>query len=185
MNPWAIPLIVLLVLAAAWVVYTFNQFVRLRNRLAEAWSAIDVQLKRRHELVPVLVECVRGYQAHEHEVLEETARARAEAVGARTIPEAARTQARLAWELRTLFGVAEAYPSLKADSQYRQLADTLVSIEDTLQFARRYYNGVARDYNILAESFPERLLARLFGLPPAEYYEVEYAAIRDTPVARV
>ena len=170
---------------AVWVGATFNRFIGFRNRLREAWSGIDVQLKRRHDLVPSLVECVRGYRDHERTLLENVTQARSRAVSAQGVAQAGEAETGLARQLRSLFAVAEAYPDLKADQNFRQLSANLVEIEDQLQYARRYYNGVARDFNILAESFPSRLVAALFGFKPAGFFEIESVTERQTPEVRM
>ena len=173
------------IVLAVWVGLTFNRFISLRNRQREAWSGIDVQLKRRHDLVPALVECVRGYRTHERSLLEDLTRARASAVSAQDAAQAGVVEPGVVRGLRSLLGVAEAYPDLKADQNFRQLSATLVEIEDQLQYARRYYNGVVRDYSILAESFPSRLVALAFRFKPADFFEVESVLERQPPEVRL
>ncbi|MGO9109979.1 MAG: LemA family protein [Thermoguttaceae bacterium] len=162
----------------AWIGVVFNALIRGRNQLREAWSGIDVQLKRRHDLVPGLVECVRGYRDHERMVLEEVAKARSRAVSAEGALQAGKAEGGLVRQLRSLFAVVEAYPELKANESFQSLRTNLVEIEDQLQFARRYYNGAVRDYNILVESFPTQIIAQAFGFPSAQYFEI------DSPVER-
>lgn len=168
----------------AWLVWSFNHLVRTRNLMREGWSGIDVQLKRRHNLVPNLVECVRGYGSHEKTVLEEVVRLRGQAERAEQGPDrraAAHTENALTDQLKQLFALAEAYPDLKADRNYRQLMDQLSEIEDQLQYARRYYNGAVRDYNIRVESFPSNVVAKVFGFKQAEFFEIESATERQAP----
>ena len=172
-------------LLAAGIAWTFNRLIRLRNRLREAWSDIDVQLKRRHDLVPALVECVRGYRDHEQRVLEDVTLARSQAQAAVGAAQVASGEDNLARGLRSLFVVAEAYPDLKADQNFRKLSDALVEIEDQLQYARRYYNGAVRDFNILVESFPSGIVARLFGFRAQSFFEIESAVARQTPEVKL
>lgn len=170
----------LVVAAILWGILVFNRLVAARNALREAWSGIDVQLKRRHELVPVLVACVAGYRAHEATLLERIARTRAGLEGADLHAACDRENA-LARDLRQLVAVAEAYPALKADGNFRDLSARLVAIEDQLQYARRYYNGTARDLNNLVQSIPSNVVARMFGFPVVSFFEVESAAERAVP----
>ena len=179
-----------LILAAAvvlvvWVAWAFNRLISLRNRLREAWSGIDVQLKRRHDLVPELVECVRGYRNHEQRVLEQVTQARAQAQAAVGAAQAGPAEDSLVRGLRSIFVLAEAYPELKADQNFRKLSETLVEIEDQIQYARRYYNGSVRDFNIQVESFPGRIVARLFGFQPQTFFEVESAVDRQVPEVKL
>jgi LemA protein len=163
---------------AVWLVWTYNHLVRLRNTQREAWSGIDVQLRKRHTLIPALVECVKGYQNHERSTLDALAQARAETTNPATV---AARENQLTSELRGLFAVAESYPELKADANFRQLSAQLVAIEDDLQFARRYFNGAVRDLRNAAESFPSTLVARTFHFEPAAFFEVETASERAAP----
>lgn len=174
----------LLVTALAWAVMSYNRLVRGRNRLREGWSAIEVQLKRRWELIPNLVRCVEAYRKHERTVLEEVTRHRAEASSARGIAEASGAETVLGRDIGRIMLLAEDYPDLKADSQFRDLATTLVEIEDALQYARRYYNGCARDQNNLVESFPSLLVARAGGFAKADFFEVENETERTAPSLR-
>jgi len=172
---------VFVMVGAGWGIWIYNRLVRQRNLLAEAWSGIDVQLKRRHELVPRLVACVQGYRDHERTVLENVTHARQDAQAARNPRDAGTAEAGLSQQLRQLVAVAEAYPELKADANFRQLFAQLVETEDQLQYARRYYNGSARDLNNLIESFPSLLVARVFGFAVAEFFTVESAVERAAP----
>jgi LemA protein len=183
-----IPGIVVVVLVLAVVFYgivIFNRLVTLRNRLREAWSGVDVQLKRRHDLVPNLVECVKGYRSHEQSLLESIARNRSAAQSVQGAAKAGSVENELTRNLRSLFAVAEAYPELKADKNFRQLSSSLVEIEDHLQYARRFYNGTVRDLNNLAQSFPSSLIAGLFHFQSAEFFEVESATERLAPEVKL
>ena len=161
----------LLAAAIAWV---YNLLVRNRNRVAEAWAGIDVQLQKRHELVPNLVATVRGYTDHESSALEKVTRLRGEA--AEDVRGRSRAESSLSRSLARLFALAEAYPDLKASEGFRQLHESLVDIEDHIQYARRYYNGAVRQHNNLVESFPSNLIARLLGFQSARFFEIEFAA---------
>ena len=175
----------LLVLVGLSTIWSFNKLVRQRNRLREAWSGMDVQLKRRHDLVPNLVECVKGYRDHEQTVLEHVARSRSRAQVAQGISGSGAAENDLTRNLRSLFAVAEAYPELKATENFQRLSANLVEIEDNIQYARRYYNGTVRDYNTMIQSFPGFLFARLFNFEPAEFFEIETAMERSAPSVKL
>lgn len=168
-----------------WAIFTFNAFVRERNLIDEAWSGIDVQLKRRHDLIPNLVEAVRGYMQHERGLLDEVSNSRERALGAQSVAQAGQAEGELTRTLRSLFAVAEAYPDLKASQNFLDLQDELSQIEDQLQLARRYYNGTVRDFNIRVQSFPSGLVARGFGFQAREFFEIEEPAEREVPQVRV
>jgi LemA protein len=168
--------IVVLLIAATWI---YNRLVRNRNLVSEAWAGIDVQLQKRSELVPNLVQTVKGYARHESSVFEEVTRVRGSgetAVGARAQQETA-----LSRSLGRLFALAEDYPDLKASEGFQQLHASLVEIEDHLQYARRYYNGAVRNNNNLVESFPSNIVAGLFRFGQAEFFEIELASQRRVP----
>jgi len=175
----------LLLAAAAYTIWTYNRLVGLKNQLREAWSGVDVQLKRRHDLIPNLVECVKGHRAHEREVLEGVARERSLAQAARGLADTSTAENHLTQQLRSLFAVAEAYPELKAAENFRQLSATLVAVENDIQFARRYYNGSVRDLNNLVQTFPSQLVARGFGFGQEEFFEIETTAERNAPTVRL
>ncbi|MEY3032588.1 MAG: hypothetical protein RLZZ622_1063 [Planctomycetota bacterium] len=159
----------------------YNRLVRRQNLVKEGSSGIDVQLKRRHELVPNLIACVQGYASFERSILEDVIRLRTAADTATTMAEINLEENRLTAGLKSLFAVAEAYPDLKANANFAQLSTQLVEIEDALQYSRRYYNGAVRDLNIAVESFPSNLVAGWFGFPPADYFEVESIGERAVP----
>jgi LemA protein len=162
--------------AFAWAVWIYNRLVRDRNLTRAAWSDIGVQLKRRHDLVPKLVEAVRAYAAYESARLEDVVRLRAAAQAAAEPAEAAAAERRLGERLVQLVAVAEAYPELAADAQYLALLRELSEVEDQIQYARRFYNGAVRDYNVRVESVPDLLIAQAFGFAPAEFFELDAPA---------
>ena len=165
-----------------WLFGAYNGLIKLRNLVEEAWAQIDVELKRRHDLIGNLVETVKGYAAHERGTLEAVTQARAAAMAGGQSPAAtAKSEAALTQALVRLNAVAEAYPDLKANQNFIELQKTLADVEEQLQLARRYYNGTARDYNIMVESFPNNILASLFHFDKAEYFEIELATERETP----
>jgi len=172
-------------LVVIWVGFTFNRFIRQRNLTREAWSGVDVQLKRRHDLVPRLVECVKGYKGYEASLLENLAMVRANAQTAKGVAETGKAENDVTQTLRAFLAVAEAYPELKAGRNFQELSAALIDTEDQLQYARRYYNGTVRDYAILAESFPSRLVARLFGFRPGGYFEIQSSIERQAPEVKL
>ena len=165
--------LVLIAVLAFYVVVTYNRLVRRRNLVREGWSGIDVQLRRRSDLVPNLVEAVKGYAAHERSVFEELAASRASSLAAADVPGRAAAEQALQGSLRRLFAVAEAYPELQADKNFRALQGQLADIEDQLQMARRYYNGTVRDLNTSIQSFPDTLVARAFGFHVDHFFELD------------
>ena len=165
-------------LIVLWSIITYNRFIKLINRVKEAWSGIDVQLKRRFNLIPNLVATVKGYTSHETGVLEKLTATRA---GSQNVNERGAEEGRVSRAIVNLFAVAEAYPDLKASRNYLDLQSSLEQIENDIQLARRYYNGTVRDHNILVDSFPSNLIARLFGFIAADFFEIELARQRDLP----
>lgn len=163
------------VVAAAGIYY-FNRFVGQVQRVNEGWSGIDVQLKRRADLIPALVETVKAYAKHENELLTRVTELRAKAVAEQSDPDITareRAESGLAASIGKLFAVVENYPALKADENFRQLHESLVEVEENLQFARRYYNGTVRDMNILVGSFPSNLVAKIGKFRNAEFFEID------------
>jgi LemA protein len=163
-------------LTLALVLFTvtvYNRMVRMRNLVDEGWSGIDVQLKRRSDLVGNLVETVKGYATHEKELFTRVTEARAAATQAGTVQERARAENTLTQTLRSLFAVAENYPELKANENFLNLQNTLAQLENEIQMARRYYNGSVRDYNTTIQIFPNSLFARTFGFRPRDYFEAD------------
>jgi LemA protein len=176
-----IVLVALGILIALYGVATFNSLIRLNNRAQEGFSDIDVQLKRRHDLIPNLVETVRGYAAHERQTLENVTAARNAAVAA-TGPEAqARAENQLTGALRQLFAVAENYPDLKASRNFLELQNEITDTEDKIQAARRFYNMTVRDLNIKVQSFPSRVIANQRGIEKRAFFELDEAADREVP----
>ncbi len=172
-------LVFILLATLIWAAWTYNRMISNRNRVDEAWAGIDVQLQRRYDLVPNLVTTVKGYMKHESRVLERVTRLRGEPT--MELPARAEQETGLSRSIGRLFAVAEDYPELKASDGFRQLHESLVEIEEHLQFARRYYNGSVRDNNNLVESFPTMLIARLFGFGSAGFFEIELASQRSAP----
>jgi len=165
----------------AWVIVTFNRLVRGRNLMREAWSGMDVQLKRRYNLIPNLVRVVEGYAVHERNLLDNVTRARTQCMLAAGAAEKSEPETGLSQVLRNLIAVAEGYPDLKANRNFLDLQDGLSEIEDQIQLARRYYNGTVRNYNIRVESFPGMLVAGLFRFRRADFFEIEYTTERQVP----
>lgn len=166
----------------AFVVLLYNRLVRLRNTAESAWSDIDVHLKKRHDLVPNLVETVKGYAGHEQTVLARVTEARTRAARSRNPAESARAETALGEGLRQLFAVAEAYPDLKASQNFLQLQAQLKEIEDGIEASRRYYNAVVRDYNTTVEQFPSNLVASGFRFGRRDFFELEAPAEEKKPV---
>jgi len=169
------------ILIPLYAIMIYNRLVGSKNMVEEGWSGIDVQLTRRADLIPNLVETVKGYAAHEKGVLEGVTRARAEAASAKSVADTEKASNMMTAALRQLFAVAEAYPELKADANFRQLQEQLAEVEDFLQKARRYYNGAVRQLNTLIEQFPSNLIANGFGFLRAQYFEIEDPKAREVP----
>ena len=167
--------IVLIVVAVIvlWFILTYNRLVVLKNRAKEAWSDIDVQLKRRYNLIPNLVETVKGYAVHERELFENVTKARAQAMQAQSIKEKGEAENALSSTLKSLFAVAEGYPDLKASANFLELQRELRDAEDKIQAARRFYNTNVRDLNIRIESFPVNLISGLLGFKKMDFFEAE------------
>ena len=173
--------IVLIIVVAAVVVIglMYNGLVQLRVRAESAWSDIDVQLKRRHDLIPNLVETVKGYAAHEKGVFENVAKARSMAMSATTPDQRGQAEGMLTQALRGLLAVAENYPQLQASQEFTQLQGSLNQMEDSIQNARRYYNAVVRDLNTRIQSFPTNILAGMFGFQQRQFFQVDAPADRE------
>ncbi|MFB9950398.1 LemA family protein [Rhizobium puerariae] len=179
-------LIGIVVLVALYAVMIYNGLVRSRQMAEEAWSGIDVQLKRRADLIPNLIETVKGYAAHEKGTFEEVVKLRnqAQAVPAGDVAARAEAEGLLGQALGKLFALAEAYPDLKANQNFSELQASLETIESEIQMARRYYNGAARDLNVKIESFPSNLVAGQFGFSKRDYFEIANEADRAVPTVK-
>jgi LemA protein len=180
-------LIILIVLAVIvlgillWIAGAYNGLVRLRNQVENAWAQIDVQLKRRCDLIPNLVETVKGYAKHESGTLEKVIQARNMAMAATTVGERAQAENALTGTLKTLFAVAEAYPDLKANSNFISLQEELTSTENKVAFSRQFYNDSVMSYNTSIEVFPQNFIAGLFHFVRREFFEVKEAGMREAP----
>jgi len=164
-----------------WLIIIYNLFIRDRNLMKEAWSGIDVQLKRRHNLIPNLVTAVKGYSKHERNLFEDITEKRAKTIQIDNIKEKSTLETDLSGMLKTLFAVVEDYPDLKANENFLDLQNQLTEIEDQIQYSRRYYNGTVRNYNIRVESFPNNIVSGIFGFKPEEFFEITFATERKTP----
>lgn len=162
----------LAVLFVVWAIAAYNRFVRLVMRSKEAWADIDVQLKRRYDLIPNLVETVKGYATHEREAFENVTQARARAMDAGSVEAKGQAENMLSGALKSLFAVAEAYPDLKANTNFLELQRQLTDTEDKIQAARRFYNGNVRDLNTSIQSFPGNVIASMFRFEPREFFEL-------------
>lgn len=173
--------ITLVVLALLWLTGAYNGLVRLRNQLENAWAQIDVQLKRRHDLIPNLVETVKGYAKHERETFEKVTQARNIAVSAKSVSDRAEAENVLTGALKSLFAVAEAYPDLKANQNFLALQEELASTENKTAFARQFYNDSAMSYNTRIEVFPTNLIATMFNFTRRDFFGVKAEEEREAP----
>ena len=169
----------LVVVVLIVIIGMYNRLVILRTRCEEAWSDIDVQLRRRYDLIPNLVETVKGYAAHERETFQKVTEARAAAIGAKTVQEQAQAENMLTAALRTLFAVAENYPQLRASENFMQMQRDLTDTEDKIQAARRFYNSMVRDQNIRVDVFPSSIIAGAFGFRKRDMFEIEEPQARE------
>ena len=182
MEIWIV--LAIIVIVALFLIAMYNRLVTLRQRVREAWSDIDVQLKRRHDLIPNLVETVKGYAAHESGVFQKVTEARANAIAAGqtgTPEQRAQAENVLTGALRSVFAVAENYPQLQAVQEFKDLSENLTATEDKIAFARRFYNGNVRDYNTALQTFPTSVLAGMFGFTAEQYFELADATEREVP----
>lgn len=162
-----------------WFIASYNGFVRLVNRVKEAWADIDVQLKRRYDLIPNLVETVKGYAVHEREAFEKVTQARAKALGAQTVKEKEDADNMVSSALKSIFAIAEAYPQLRAVESFTKLQDELSDTENKIQAARRFYNTNVRDLNTKIDVFPSNIVARMFNFQKQEFFELEEEAAKE------
>ncbi len=167
------------VVVLIWLISVYNRIAILRQRTDEAWSDIDVQLKRRHDLIPNLIETVKGYAKHEKEVFEQVTAARTAAISAKSVAEQGQAENMLTQALKSVFAVAEAYPDLKASDNFRELQTELSNTEDKIMASRRFYNGNVRDLNTLIQIFPNSLVAGLLGAKARSFFEVDSPAERE------
>ena len=176
-------LIAVILLALGGVVVLYNRFIRLQVRSDEAWADIDVQLKRRYDLIPNLVSTVKGYAKHESKTFEAVTAARTAAMNAGTVAEQQQAENMLTGALKSLFAVSEAYPDLKANQNFLELQRELTDTENKIQAARRFYNAVVRDLNTMIQSFPSNIIAGMFGFSNREYFELEADSVERENVA--
>ncbi len=168
---WIILVIVAVIIL--WLIFVFNSLIRLKNRTQEAFSDIDVQLKRRHDLIPNLIETVKGYATHERELFEKVTQARTAAINASGVVEKGKAENMLSQTLKSIFAVAENYPDLKASQNFLKLQDELADKENKIQAARRFYNGNVRDFSIKLEVFPNNLIAGMLGFKKFDFFQAE------------
>lgn len=174
-------ILALIVAVAGYLIYIYNSLVSNKNLTAEGWSGIDVQLRRRADLIPNLIETVKGYAAHEDKLFRDIAELRAKSISGGSVGEQSAVGQAMSAALGRLFAIAEAYPELKADANFRDLQEKLAGIEDEIQMSRRYYNGAVRNLNTLIESFPSNIVANFFKFAKAEFFEIGDAAAREVP----
>jgi LemA protein len=175
-------LVALAVIGAIWAIWRYNNLISLRNQVANGWKQIDVQLKRRHDLIPNLVSAVRGEMQFEQDTLEKVIQARNTAVAARGVADSADKENALTQTLSRLFALAENYPNLKSNEQVKALMEELSSTENRIGFARQFYNDIATQFNTAQQVFPTAIFASMFGFKAAELFEIADARDRDVPV---
>jgi len=178
-----IGLLVILFVLLVWVIAKYNQLVGLRNRIENAWSQIDVQLRRRYDLIPNLVESVKGYAAHESGVFEEVSKARSSMMSAQGVQEQGQAQNMITGALKSLFAVAEAYPDLKANQNFMMLQEELSGTESKIAYSRQFYNDTVMAYNTLVQTFPSNVIANAFSFKQREYFEMEDIAREPVKVS--
>lgn len=171
----------LFLIVAAWVMMTYNGLAYSKSLIQEGWSGIDIQLKRRYDLIPNLVNLVKGYSLHEKGIIEDIVNARAASMGAVKIEQKEKAEQSLNYSLKSLFALAEAYPDLKANENFLALHKELIHIEDELQLARRYYNGTVRHYTVKIVQFPSNIVAKFFGFSSVAYFELTQTEERNVP----
>ena len=175
-------LLIIIAVIAVMAIGIYNSLIQLRNRCENSWAQVDVQLKRRYDLIPNLVETVKGYATHEKEVFLKVTEARTSAMNAGTVKDQGMAENQLSGALKTLFAVAESYPDLKANKNFIELQNELVELEDHLQYARRFYNGSVRVLNTRIETVPDMIVAQLFRFRPADFFAAEN---RDAPTVKL
>lgn len=180
---WKFNLIAIAVLVVIWFVTMYNSLVSLRNRAKEAWADIDVQLKRRYDLIPNLIETVKGYATHESTAFENVTKARSMSMGAGNITDKGNAENMLTGALKSIFAIAEAYPDLKANQNFLALQNELSDTENKIQAARRFYNANVRDLNTTTQMFPTNMIAGMFGFVQMEFFELGSDSVAREPVA--
>lgn len=175
-------LLIIIIVLVLWAVIAFNGLVSLRNRAKEAWADIEVQLKRRYDLIPNLVNTVKGYATHESSAFENVTKARSAAMGAGSVADKAANENMLAGALKSVFAIAEAYPDLKANQNFLALQNELSDTENKIQSARRFYNGNVRDLNTKIEVFPSNVIAKSFGFSKMEFFDLPDNDVAQNPV---
>lgn len=168
-----------------WIIAQYNNLITLKNQVTNGWKQIDVQLKRRHDLIPNLVNTVRGYMEFEQDTLRQVVEARNAAVSAKGITDSAAKEGELTGALTRLFALMENYPALKANENVKQLQEELTSTENKVSFARQFYNDISTKFNIAQQVFPTNLIARIFNFQPAELYQIEVPSERDVPQVNI
>ena len=181
MSTISIVIIAILVLIVIYLISMYNKLVKFNVRTDEAWSDINVQLKRRYDLIPNLIETVKGYATHEKEVFEKVTEARTKAMGAKGVEQKLEAENQLSETLKSIFAVAEAYPDLKANQNFSQLQTDLTDTEDKIQASRRFYNANVRELNIAVQSFPTNIFANMFGFKKRELFELESEKEKEVP----
>ena len=179
LGAFALAVVGVIVLVVVWAIYIYNRMVVLRNRIDNAWSQVDVQLRRRYDLIPNLVEVVKGYAAHERETFEEVTKARQAAIDAGSVKDQAAAENMITQALRRLFAVAEAYPQLRATENFQQLQEELAGTESKIAYARQFYNDTTLAYNNMIQMFPQSLIANMGGFAPRDYFEIEEPQARE------
>lgn len=172
-------ILVIIALIFLWVIFAYNNFIRLINRAKEAWADIDVQLKRRYDLIPNLVDTIKGYAKHESDAFEAVTKARAMAIGAGNLSEKSQAETGLTAALKSVFAIAEAYPELKANQNFLELQKELSDTENKIQAARRFYNTNVRDLNTKIETFPSNIIASMFHFSTLEFFELSEESARQ------
>jgi LemA protein len=174
-------LFIVVVAVAGYGLVAYNTLIKQRNQVKEAWSDIDVQLKRRYNLIPNLVDTIKGYATHEREVFENVTKARAQAMGADTPEEHGKSENMLSSTLKSLFAVAEAYPDLKANANFLELQKELSDTENKIQAARRFYNTNVKDYNTAVQQVPKNIVAKMFNFTAEGFFEIEDEKVKEVP----
>jgi len=168
-------ILAVIIILVVWAILAYNRLIRMTNRTKESWADIDVQLKRRYDLIPNLVNTVKGYATHESTAFENVTKARAAAMGASSLADKSQAEATLAGALKSVFAIAEAYPDLKANQNFLSLQNELTDTEDKIQAARRFYNGNVRDLNTAIQVFPGSIIAGMFHISPVEFFQLDSA----------